>query len=526
MTEWEEGFTEGLALGQKLPIMPKQPTNIPVETIQATPSTLTLRPGDTGFIVFNITPANATIPRVVCRPSDPTVIAVNQFQSQWLVWQYQALTSGTAQIIVEAADGYGATTTINVNILGAIVFETCSKKSQYHAMFNMFINETLLVYEFTPLEADGKNIRIKMHDPLSGADSPYTVENTMFDNIKKIKARLESSNKQDYLSTSLNIQYDWDTTDGTDFKQTNQQLGQGDLIDTLYGDSRSDKLNLSVKLRPGQSSGILIRGQSLFGKQPSIEWQEGENFISIDNLYIIKALSDGVSKFIMKWADTKEWVVTVTVDSTYIARGIPGLKIVDEFGQNVYNNISGWYTEADNRYKVVPSGVQTIESIELDDSSKAEITSDCWIIPKAAGSITINVKRKFFNYSDTEEEDKEIIRLDVYSSRIRCGTVSSDYLKEGIGVWCSASYNVQYFNGLNQNKVDIIFNSNELSLLEDGIAIDGTSIDTVTFNKDGATKDGPTGRVRIYHFKKQVSGDVTIRFQNHYFPDIYDEVIV
>lgn len=533
MEDFYKGLILGLGLGQKLPTMRKSPTEIPVTAIQATPSELTIRPGDKGFITFTLTPSNATVQKVDCRSSDIEVLAVNQFEDTGLVWEYTALNSGTVQIIVEAADGYGATTTVNVNVLGAIVFENCKMSKRQDTEADLFKQEGYLIFEYTPLEARGDNIRVNIHSPISGNDSPYTVEKTPFDNIKKIKTNFESSNVNDYLSTTSRQVLDWDTTDGTTFKGTNIQLNIGDNIrNTLFGYDDSLNLdNITINMRTGWSSAklSLYRSQSIHNKQPSIEFIEGEQYIEVDSQLVIKAKAEGISKFTVTRVDGKIWTVTVNITDDYIRTSIPALDIVDEYGQQQYNSIDGWYTLANRKYRIVPEDEQLIESIEPLDSSALEVESD-WITPKKPGRLGVKVTRSYYT-SSGEQRNTRTEYITVFSQIIACGTVSSDYLKEGIAVWCKTYYgsgNVEQFNGINQNKVDIIVNANEASILETNMNIDdpGTTT-TLTFNTDGLNGIS-AGRVscHIYHFKKLITGQVTIRFQHHDFPDIYDEVTI
>lgn len=529
MTDWQRGFVQGLSMGQKLPVMARQPTDVYIQNITSTPTELNLRPGDTGFLVFSIYPRNATIPKVECRSNDIQVIGVNRYLNEGLIFQYRAINPGSTTISVDAVDGGGATYTVNVNVFSAVSFNSLTLQTQQQTEADLFIQEGYVVFNYTPLDADGNNIRIKMHEPYSGADSPYIVENTPFDNIKRIKANLQSMNREDYLSTTAQQRFDWEATDGSGFTGSNVNIGISAAINqTLFGRSTGDSLTQNVSIRTGCECGIIsnTRYQSLFGQRPSIEFIEGQDVISIDSQYVIKGLRAGTAKFTLT-VGPKVTTYTVTVSDSYTGTtsGTNNFTVIDEYGQQQDNNVSGWYTLASNRYKIVPTaGYIRIDNIEVTDTSKADVDSNWWITPKAAGAMQFRVTG-VRNPGSSEVAFTTTITVYVYASIVSCGTVTSNYLKEGVAVWAGCRTNTLYFNGINHNKIDAVFDPGQLSLIDSPLILNSAALATLTFNRDGKNGSQVTNhRPQIYVFRKLIAGTVTIKFQHHDFPDIYDEV--
>ena len=523
LTAVQRAFIEGFTLGNKLDLRRREPTTIPVTSIQAIPAELTMRPGDRTIITFILSPTNPSVPRVDCTSSDASVAAVNRLDD--LTWEVIAIESGTIQIRVVAVDGYGATTTVNVNVLGKTVFDTLTFNT---ALINLYWTqgEILAVFNYTPIDADGKNIKIELNSPLSGNDTPWIVEDTCFDNIKKIKAEYESLLFNDYVSSGNNLGYNVRATDGSGLVLLNRNFNIGNGIQqVLYGTTLADSLSATVALTLGCENWAFAQAsrhyQSYSLNAVSYEITEGQNLIEIDSQYVVKAKGVGTAKVVFNIANKKTMTFTYNITDSE-PTGSRTIDFIDERGQVQGNTYNAWYTLVGKRYRPVSTTSQgiIITKIETNDQEGLKVDGQ-WVTPLKNGTYSVKVTYKRFE-NDTEQS----VNVTMYChniTAISCGTCSSDYLKEGVAVWVGISGNVYYVNGLNINRVDIIAPANEV--IQDGYIYPGGTLATVTFNRDGESGRAAS-RPIIYHFKKLVNRDVKIRIQHHDFPDLYDEVVI
>lgn len=526
-TEWEEGFCMGLALGQKLPTMRRQPTSIPVERIQASPESLRMRPGDIVYIYFDVYPSNATIQAVDCTTSDIEVVAINRLDD--LTFQVIAIEAGSASIQVRATDGYGATQTVNVAVLDDVMMENLSLQTFYNNFGDMLTAESLLVFNYTPIEAPGKNLRVTLEPSLSGNQTPLKVEDTPFDNIKKITNTFDSFNLDDYKSKASGMGWKAEATDGSGLQILNRVISTGDLEKCIYGDARTKEISMNMELVVGYKKHLfdsyaLVQNLAVGNNMISIEVEEGDNLISIDQQLIVDGLSVGVSKVKVIIGNYRTYNITITLKAEPSTNLSPTMVLVDEQGQQADAAYSGYYTLTGTTYRVIPykgTGGKIL-SITPEDASKIEVNGE-WVTPKAAGSIALRVEYEYKTTSGTQTGNSRIV-FSVYSSGVICGTATSDYLKSGVAVWVGTKGNPSKYNVRNHNVVDIIYNGNEAR--QTGfIKVNTSQIATITFNKDGASGASPTNMyATVYVFEKLTSGPVKIRFQQHDFPDIFDEV--
>ena len=529
LSDYEQGFCEGLALGQKLPTMKKQPTSIPVTTIIASPESLRLRPGDIVYIYFTVQPYNATIQAVDCTSSNIEVVAVNRIDD--LTFQVRAIESGSAEIKVVATDGYGATQTVNVAVLSDVIMETLKLNSQHNNFGDLLTSESLLVFEYTPIEAPGKNLKITLDPTLSGNQTPLKIEDTPFDNIKKIYNNFESLDLNDYKTKSAGIGWKAEATDGSGLQILNQTMNTGLLETSISGAQIATTLNQSIEVMQGYKIGLFsgyrpIQNLALPNGQVSIEIEEGDNLISIDNQYIVEGLSVGTAKVKVIINSYMTYNITINVIDVSTKTTSPRVLLVDELGQQQYSRTNGWYNLVSNKYRAIIEGGTggKILSITPEDASRQEINGE-WIIPKATGIITLLIEIEWNRAGEVGTEIKRTI-LEVYSGKIECGTATSNYLKKGIGVWVGLSDSINNYNVRNQNVVDIIVNGNEVRQIG-YIKTQTQSINTITLNRDGASGGSSVNKfITVYVFEKLVSEPVTIRFQHHDFPDIFDEVTI
>lgn len=530
-------FLYGMIVASGLVKREDKTIDVPITSIQLAYEKTDLRPDENMIITATVFPADATFKDVEWSSSDIDVLAVNKISENTCI--IKALQSGSVTVTCKATypdiNGVYATAAVNINVLGNIIFETLSISQLKTGMNDYHIGESALVLEYTPLEASGENISVEINETLGEEETPYSVENTMFDNIKVIKNSFNSLDYNNYISQSNNsyLYYSVRATDGSGLSLLNNSITflRNGIKESLYGSSQSDVMSKSYNLQVGYSK-RLLDNIDLFQclatpDNVNIEVTSGNECISIDSQYIVTGVSAGTATVKATIANAKEYNITVNVsDSLTDTTSNPGILFVDEYGQSLASNYIGCYTRVNVKFRPVASakGIKIV-SIQLSDSSKGTIENG-WVIPTGAGTVEVKVTYKYLN-GNTETQYTRTINLYAYSSQISCGTVSSDYLKEGIAVWCTATNSTRYYNELNSQKVDIIFNANEAQLLSQ-VIFDGSNVNTLTFNRDGVSKRAVngSGTVRVYQFKKLTTGDVTVRFQSNSHPEVYDEVII
>lgn len=527
-------FLYGLIIGGKQLERVREPTQVPVQIINIGYDSDTMFIGDRQILTVSIFPQDASYQEVEWHSSDISVISINKLTPTTA--EVLAVDTGDVIITCKATDGSGATGTLNMHAVSSKVYTEFSFGYESSGLGALRTPDDLIEVIYQPVDMEADRWGIKLDKIATGAESPYSVIDTPFKNIKAIKNTFDSNNYNDYFTSRTSVGYDIETYDGSGFSLLDRQLKSpaDDLRVSLYGVSGTGSPNSTIQLKIGYTVNLysalfptVLAEQSLALDKLELNI-DNPDIIEIDNLKNIKAVGTGTCTISTTLTTGATWSVTINCVSAATRTSRPIVFLTDSKGQSISTTSDGMLeTGAGNKVYIAVRGGRAsasgglVEITGVNDTNLAEVTSDGGVLIKAASWVTIYY-RETYNGSSGETEYTGSIRVRVLSRSIDIGTISSDYLSEGTVVY--AALNGVYFaNGYLTNKLTAVYNANLVELRQILLVNREyiNELDTLTFNPSVSSQGGT---VVMYHFVKNTSSAVNIRLQLESNPEVYAEI--
>ena len=534
---WIYGFIMG---GGQLPTKDRSPVEIPVQSIQLGYTTDTMQLGEGNqLITAYVYPSNASNQNLEWSSSDETIAVVirNKNNSSAII---QTIGTGDVVITAKATDSSNVQQSMNLHVIAGLTFETLEYEGNTFSNISKYTGQGIIMFNYTPVAQKGEHIKITMNPPISNGQMQWKVRDTFFDNIKLIETDFESSNPKDYWSTSSEQQgYITNTDDGSGLSIANRNISIGNnVIDALFGlGSTNTSYNITLSCGPGlkvclfESYGNNDRLQSIHnnnGEAINLEILSGQEFISIDNDFIVTGLSLGQAKVKVIIGDYATITYTINIEErkgTYT----PSINWIDDNG-NIIDDDLGLMIGTNLRFRPIVSSIGAeFISIVPEDTEQIHVNDDLSIVPLKPGSLAMNITYKYFRNGALYQNSKRKI-IKIWGDEIYCGKAESLFLKSEQVIWCSCN-GPRNFNFNSFQNIDIVVNANDIEILDTfytrNSIISGTDDWGIKLTVLGSNIIATSNifNIQFFHIRKLTTSPTTVRFQMRGFEDtVYDEM--
>lgn len=522
-------FLYGWLMGVKQLEREKAPVEKPVQFINIGYEKDKMKVGEKQILTATLYPPDATYQAVEWQSSDIDVLAVNKLTETSA--EISALKTGDAQIVCRATDTFGAKAAVIFHVQGNSVFTSFTFSGMSNFVLDPRVAAALVCVDYEPKTMKGTDWGIELHNSVSGGYSPYTIEDSIFDNCKLIKPNYTSNNFDDYISSSIGLGkqlFDIKTKDGSGIQILNKRMegvNKGEFTNALFGYSGTLNRNLTIlagyecQIYSGDGLSRII--QAIDIKDIGIEVEQADEIISVYN-FTVTGLKAGIAKIKINMPnEIDSFEVNVTVVDTSTSTTEPNLCMVDNSGAAVYD--SALIIE-ENSYKVGFYGETAIGgkviSIKSKDTNKLEVNSDMTVTALKPGFCAIDLT---YEYGGAHTQSTITYGIQIYSEHLVIHKVESPYLKDGICLCVTTDNNAAYSDDYNMQNIVSLFNSNQVEL------VDKFKIDS-RYTIPGCTYKpmmlSMFGTATYFKFRKLVSYDVPVLFQIGEFTETKESITI
>lgn len=557
-------FLYGLLLGSKQIERLPAPIAIPVKIINIGYNSDTLEVGETAILTASIFPIDATYQEVEWSSSDINIIAINKITPT--AAEIKAIESGTCTITCRATDGSGVVGNVILNVKAGVMIETLSLAANRLGAWYIQYGNNVVEFNYTPVEADGKKIKIKMFETNAGEYDPYVVEDTMFDNIKLIKNTWPDKTQfpLGFISNGAQnrggrIFFDVNTVDGSNLQILNTALDTNyvsaaltvGLYGKAFGDTSSVNFNNTATYRVqlgadypaiqffnGISQCIRAKDIKLasIDDPECLDFKDGWcTFLKEGSFKVVFEINrgEGVSPYTAN--------ITLEIKNTLDSGASSGrinLTMIDTLGCAAAYQGAKYTTHGNNKFKIGPGGYDNranylngckvvLNSVSNPNVAKIN-TEDNTFEFVGPGSVNINYTMYYgenlsLSYTANYSYTFALGASSGQKAHLQISKVNSDYIKDGfvLAVYSLNTAAANSWNGYNINKLFPIYNANKVKLLST-FDYSGTALSTVTYDPALPSSHGPM--ISYFNFKKLVDEDVTIGFNINNWDATYTEI--
>ena len=528
-------FLYGWLMGVKQLEREKAPVEKPVQFINIGYDKDKMKVGEKQILTATLYPPDATYQAVEWQSSDIDVLAVNKLTDTSA--EISALKTGDAQIVCRATDTFGAKAVVTFHVQGNLVFTSFTFDKMTRSILNPRVAASMICVDYEPKTMKGTDWGIVLHNSVSGEDSPYIVEDSIFDNCKLIKPDYVSNNFDDYISHKVTgaagdkMLYDIKTRDGSGIQILDKSMtdvSKSEFTRALYGYTGSPT-NKNITMLTGYEFQIYDNNTTQF-KQAidlgdiNVEIQQEDEIISVSN-FTITALKAGTAKILVTFpynVDNFEVNVTVVDSSTSTSR--PTLCLVDNSGAVVEGLYNGALRTAENNYRVAfycsdKSVGGKVISVKSRDTNGLLVNSDMTLTVLKPGSWVYDVT---YEYGGTHAHYTTSQRIQILGDSLTIHKVESPYLRDGICL-CVVTGGVYYADDYNMQSVVSVFNSNQVELEKKFKIASNLLITGCTYTPSLSTH---AGTAIYYKFKKLTAGNATVSFQIEGFTETKKSITI
>lgn len=557
-----KGFMAGLAFGGMLPVRLKQPTEIPVEQIEISYFSDTLNLGDTMLLSCKLYPEDATHRAVDWESSDPSVASVQKINNETALLTTYA--TGTIDITCRSTDGYGAYAVIKVNIQQGEIFKTLAFTTHSYYLGEKPVRKTALIFNYTPITADGNKMKFRVKDPISGENTEYSIRNTAIPNIKELECKFTTDDIRHYFTRYASLQYYQDfeveATDGSGLKTSfSIASGSGNTscgpATTLYGSYCTTNTNSTITstlyLMIGFTiaMGAVIDNTQCLYNDAEIEIVSGGEFIKLNkDTKEVTAIGVGEVRLIVR----RSTLLRSNLNKSYVEYNFvincieyqnlswsisasSALQLLNKDGDFIPADTMYTILENNNIYKIIGTRRAYKTEVESVPSEYVRLLDDGWFEMIKQPEAKISLQGYCYGYNPavdprvtTSNLNAALLRLEnavrviPITTRLDIGTVASQYLdssKKAVYVMAYMSDSGNYWRAANaytERRIDCIYNADELRLIDTIYMSGNPTNSTLTLTSVTGTKPGTSGYpFEIYVFDKLVDRDVSVTFQLH-----------